>query len=1772
MASTDELPRLESADATETAASFLGIESDELSAVGSAVIANIAAKAGEFQQLQADNLRTSVTVDELRSSSERKLGACKDQVHVLLQELESLRSESAQFEKLRLELTSEKQRALNDSETLRLRNEALEQQKQALESSKNDVVCLLNEKISDLSSFKQEADDLLQENRRLRQQTLHLESENRASKSEDLQRKAELHRLSQELSLCRSNSEWQESQLAQKNAEFNAYRHTSQSQLADLTQKLETLEQELQASTRTNTSLREHNAQLTGELETQLRNVKKLTDDFNIEKQEFTREMSLKARLVDLLEGQVQSLKSNLELRSVAGEHDEGSFSDPLNAVSEELAQKTQQLEESELKIQKLEQTVQDLISTDKNNHANPSALEHRTSVTDLYGDISMLKRQVIHEKRQKEHLQNQVEAFVVELESKVPMLSSFKDRNDMLEEQLAETAYMLESTSKDKENVTLDLRRTQAQIHDFEVQISELTRQRSDLARQVQFLLIQTSVRSDSKGPLTTEETAFVKRLLEQGNLSFERDTQKVISERLVEFRDIVELQSKNADLLCTIRNLADKLESEEEQSKIRSKSLENDAIRDAKEAILTLQEHAQELESRIEVLTKERDAYKAIQSSAGRGSKASEESLVSSKGNINARVDELERSLAIERGEAEKNMKMLNSEIQDLLKQKTKLAIEVEKERTSKCLAEERLKVSQGSLKLTKQENEELNKRYHIIQENLLKQDTKTQETLSSLVESQSKVATLEAELKSSIARIESLRSSQKQKAESNEQLTAERNNLMILVTQLQTLQGERDTLLEDTEKGYKEKVQSLEVEVSQLRLQLSKKSDEFNDFVTTSDSRSRWYQEKIDSLNETLKDVSSQVASQTQATRNLESQKKLLEGRLKEAETRAQSYDVLNQTDDVLAQTETLRMELEKSKIKLQDAYSQIEEQRGSCKSTEEALSAVTTAFERFKHEHSKDLGDMKKKEGELVSQVEALEHQLSNLNNELGHQKKQFDSEKVELENQIVSLHSSQSAVDSMKGHYEAQLGKLTQDLNQQAAFANKAQENYEQELQKHADVSKTISQLREESQKYKNQVSTLHSSIKQLEKIVDESDGKWLSQKEDYEAQLRSSNQRIEDLAVQNGLLLDQLDLEVKHSDVELGQDEPQGKVRELITSLRRERDILQTKLEVSKRSETVLHQKLESIEQELSYTREELSKLQALSGQNSITAEEHNKLLEQLNQLNLLRESNITLRSEVQKKSQRCQELEGQVNDLQQSLQPLESELASLKRSVKAKDSQISLISEETNRWKQRSQDILSKFERIDPEEHKKLGEELSQAKAELATKADQNSELEDRFQRLKKQARERLDAAKAVQNSLSAELAQAREAQSNVENQLKKEQDANKTLQESLRKLESEANIESSTQPELESVLQKLSQAEKKARDIENGRAESEKALQSELEKIKIHAEELEGRLNEAQVEIKSLEEAKREAVIDNSELEKVKKDLEEHNNKLIAEKEAEIRNHYEELRVQERAAFEKELEEKEKHIPADIEILKRQWEEDYEQKTIKRIEESNEILRKRIRLPTEEKINKIVEARKSELEQEFESKLQKRVSEIASQTPQPASFTEVMKRHKQEIEKLKTELKKEMDDEMVQVRKKAFDEGKQQASMKSTFLEKKVAKLEAQVKANGSGTAPSASSPNKNTHIEKPNRILEASPLEDAVYRNDSHIESLPIKKISLPNLAPESQQSQPEAVQHGQLQATKTQPTEEDTAQNGLTPTKRTNEIGNDSPSKRTKSDQD
>jgi hypothetical protein len=126
---------------------------------------------------------------------------------------------------------------------------------------------------------------------------------------------------------------------------------------------------------------------------------------------------------------------------------------------------------------------------------------------------------------------------------------------------------------------------------------------------------------------------------------------------------------------------------------------------------------------------------------------------------------------------------------------------------------------------------------------------------------------------------------------------------------------------------------------------------------------------------------------------------------------------------------------------------------------------------------------------------------------------------------------------------------------------------------------------------------------------------------------------------------------------------------------------------------------------------------------------------EHKDLVGQIGQLNLYRESNAMLRSEVEKLQAELREWKIKFDNLQKQVAPLMAgkRYTSSARSPERQDSvclflirlatnrelvatidgmklEIKSIVDERDRWKKRMEDYQANIKRIDPEEHRKVG------------------------------------------------------------------------------------------------------------------------------------------------------------------------------------------------------------------------------------------------------------------------------------------------------------------------------------------------------------------------------------------------------------------------------------------------------------------------------
>ncbi|AQZ13954.1 MLP2 (YIL149C) and MLP1 (YKR095W) [Zygosaccharomyces parabailii] len=1652
--------------------SFYNFSEEQVSSIDHSILQSLERKVEDFRELQSQNLKLNVTIDEIKSLSTQRTDELKAQIGKLMKENDSIQAERSHIEEESVKLSRDKFNAQHDIATLEEKLSVLNQERDSLKVSRQEVTVLLEEKVTELGSCREEFQKTFQENKDLRRQMLELENTVQNLKSREIRDQSEIQTMKQQMAIMKKNTEWLEKEVTTKTEQLAACRHKTEDEIQRLTTDSMTVKNDLHMERSRNGVIAAKNDELSKTLQAKLLELKEMADSLQAQQQEFVHEMAMKQKLIDLLESQVKSLQNELTAsldKNDSELHAQGEMSADGEKQLQELLELRNKFEESEQERLRLESVIKELLPENKevdrqdSNSAFASLRDKDGPLIKTYSDVGVLKKELIKERHQKERLQRQVESFIVELEYKIPVINSFKERTSMLEKELNDVALLLEHTSNEKEKRDREFEASSKKIKDYESTIQILTKQRTDLAHQVQFLLINLSIHADSRGPLSPDETAFVKRIISNDDPSSQTDSQRVVSERLVEFNNIASLQEKNMELLKTVRNLADRLEAEEKDVNKKIQNFENDTIKEAKEAIVTLQDYNSSLESRIDVLTKERDAFKALCSADDESTARQSDSgkRNSAQYTNEEAVRALEARLTSVTVESSQNSKMLNEEIQELYKSKTQISIELQKERSSKTLAEERLKLIQHSLELARSENSELTKRSQNLQNILERQDARTTGTINELIACNSKLAVLETKISNLEAERELLQSSNDASRETNLKLSEERNSLRIMVTQLQTLQSEREKFLQEIQKAYKENLDSLEREKAELKARMDSKIRESEEVETNKRVQNQWYQDKVDSLNTTVSGLKQEIHDKTLLVDGLQIEIKKLQKQQEESDARIQSYNLLNDSGNENTTQISLRKELEKKNIALSEACADIDHYKELLSVNQDSLDQLTQEFTKQKNHFVSRVEALADEKANLEHNMVDLNGQLSNLNGTLQDTMEMAEKEKTDLMKKISMLESSNKGTEQLKEEYDAKISQLKRDLEQQASFANRAQRNYEEELQKDSNISKQISELREQSQKDKLEIEKLKTLEEQAKRVLQQNEKSWLAQKEEYERQLDTSRQHLEDLSAQNGLLYDQVELFSKDSggDIVSGEN---SEIREILVNLRRERDILSTKLAVSQREEQMLRKSLATTEDELDKTKRQLSQFQRELTAHSEVIVHHEQIMQQLDQLNLLRESNITLRNVSEEANKRNQGLQEELDRLLAKILPLETELDVLQKTQLEKNQQVEFYKAEMNRWKERSQEILRKHDRIDPEDHRLLNEKFKNLEAKLEETSKENKELDDRFSRLKKQAHEKLNNSKISQASLTAQINELKESKSELERKFEEEKKKVHELQEKV-------SIQTADDQVIDTVRGELAAALEKSKRLEQKVQENDALITKLREEIDLLKTQLNA-LKDKNATMKSGNIPENIANV----VESMKKSFEEEKINFIKEKTEEFRR------------LEKQKDTTQangRNMPSNVnyEEMKKQLESEYEEATLKRIAEAEDNLKKRIRLPTEEKIKKIVEKKKAALEEQYKKKLEESKVTVDSST----SDTSERESLKQQIER---DIRAKFEEELKAVKKKAYEEGRQQAAMKSTLLERKITKLESQLQS-GADSSEKDSNGIPSTKRVLPSKIDEKS-----------------------------------------------------------------------------------
>lgn len=1695
--------------------SFLDADPQLLQSLNIAILQKIEAKITEVSTLQSEKLLLEVNLEQATHLSNKKAQIFKGQ----LAKAQSLNKELTEANESLLSTKDQLQQQVSDLD-IRFQSttsaSGLSQSRiEELASDNKKNLELIDKKAREITSLQSEYNELQDSNRNLRKKLIELETSSQVDASSLTHEKMNVQSLENKLELLEKNHDWLNVELQKTTQEFSQYRKDKSSELVILQSELDKERSKLHNLNIRYDSLSSRADVSAKKLDDALIQVKTLTDEKVTNEEEFMKEMSAKDRLVNLLQVSNDDAKTKISYLENRLQNSRSSVADESAVLQVTVDHYKASLEKSEKKIKQLEDTVNELSqpgSADANASfvslpalspsAKATAAKHAgISLSQLYSEVALLKRMLTHERRAKESVEQQMESFVVELEQKAPLINASRTRVCQLENDLAELSVLLENTTREKEQMHKSQSDLQNKVHESQLQINVLNKQRVDLARQVQQLLIQATVRDDNGGHLTPAEQQALARIAKGDKLINESDTDKVISERLVTFQSIVELQQKNEELLRIIRELGSKLEQVELTSKSKMDDLESVAINEAKEAILTLQEELSSLETKYNAVTRERDTFRSMVQNKGSSNNILGGDLTREQNHqtieVTKKLNDLENEhkfvceqLKQVKIESVTTINLLNQQITKLSDERSNLSVALAHEKSAGSLADERYRALDDNFKYAKSEIESLRQSTQRLQDSLAKQDLRTQNAAEDLVQAKGLIDTVRMESSNLKAEKQIWKSVEMRLTQENRSLIAEKNQLSDMLTKLRIISTEREDSASKAHERLSVQSQSLEAELTVARTNLEKINNELKDALNSKSTESQAHQARIDALISELSSIKGELSAKNASTEQLKSRIDTLTSSLATAESRVQYYQSLTDStseSDLIAKTITLKSELEQTRSDLDAANLSIESFKQIAEAAEDALESMNSSFDAYKESSSTQINELESENKRLEEKVFVLNEELQTLYTELSSQQSTAQTQIEVLRKESEELRAQVSNSADLKADYDAKVALIESSYQQQVEVANEAQQNYAKELQKHAEASKAFSALREETNALKHQIAELSSEAKSAKEQLANSAESWETQKIQLEEELRVKDSRVKDLDSQNHILYNEIEKLTQRKssdnvseiqDIESSSDE----YRELVNLLRHEKEISDSQLDVATRDLKRARQQLDLVTADLDKTRLELVKAQAHDSDLDRLSSEQNKLLEELQQLNLLRESNTTLRNELRSNIDRVKELEKAISASNAKVTPLESKISELHADLNHKDQELKLVSEDRNRWKQKSLDIINKYDRVDPDEYLKAKNEvenLTRRNDEISKALEQSTaavdELKSKFDRVRKEAVEKLrkkDADLKVLSEQNSDLQkQLTESSESSQKQIGSLMKSMQTLQSKSDELSKSTDSSEDTSAELAAVKTELGNVKT---ELANALAKT-----SELETLANDSQasksSLETRVTELVCQIESLEESLRSK---NAQLDKRDTHALDSSSTALESSVSQLRTEITELEARKAALEAVVAETQEAQHPQQVseaeqrvldgavvndktakdkslqEALKEQEDKlraEFDEESKVKVSTALEQLKARIRAPSESRLQQLVANKTKQLENEYEKKIdvlktdyEKKIADVRSSIAKPSADIEKVK---VEYEAKIATLKKELET----VEAKTLEEGRKlgrEATLKETQM----------------------------------------------------------------------------------------------------------------------------
>jgi len=1286
----------------------------------------------------------------------------------------------------------------------------------ALESSNRDTLSLLESKTTAYDNLAEELNARHQTTIELRREVSSLEQSIQSASATSTNARFHEQGLQQEIESLKRSNDWLDKELKTKSAEYTKYRKEKSLRTAELQRQYDEAQSTVDTANRTEANLRRRLDEVSQKVDDSLSRIQRMQEEAAKKDEAFRVELDAANRLTELTRNSANTERQRQQDLLAQLDTAKEDASEQLGRLSAELETEHRDRGAAEAKIAELELQIEQL-QTDlsvsqsrppigNGHHQGINGFTTPTrgsstpmgspgtprpkgafSITQMYSKYNDLKGEYDVMKRRNGELSSALDEILHNMETHQPEVEELRADNIRLESEIAEMSSFVDEVGKERDQAVKGAKKWEGQVG-AKVREGEVLRQQlRDLSSQVKIFLMEVHLRDQGHDELSTEARAQLQRLA-SGQIDGEptdntTDTDRFISESLVTFRNIAELQDQNTKLLKITRELGEKMEHEESIRKQLEETRNWDELQkkyerckdEVKSLVIQSQSYIRERDMFRRMLAHRgqlppgRDASSLFDESVN-GDTASTHPgqggvMNSIEGSPSAKdladyaklYKDMQAHFDAYRNEAATDRSTLKEQVDNLSRLNGELRSEVVRSNSQVTLAHERYEMLHGNYAMLRNENTELRRRSQSISEGAAKQELRVQQVAEDLVEAKGLIDSMRNETANLKAEKDFWKTVEKRLSEDNENLLNERNRLNSLNANLQNLLNERERSDNEARRRLQTHVDNIEKDLQITKNKLDEEIEANKRAVQRREYDNEQSQKRIDDLVSSLGNIREQLVAANTTKNHLSIKVDELTIELRSADERvsvlraastslhnARNGDGSQQSpsndedssvikqQQLAVQTSELKRNLDLTKAELKNVKDQVEQYKAISQASEDELQSLNETQDLYRQETDKlikekdlKIKDLEQRLEDTATELDSTTSELSDLRNEQAENGRRLEDHKKAFEAELAQLKDQDDRHAAAAQYYQ-------EDLKVQAEIAQQAQQNYESELVKHADAANALQKVRSDYNDLKLEAAEVKAEADSARTSLAQSEESWKESRDRYERELAELKAGRENLTAQNNRLHQQLEsvtaqissLKKRASidDAEPSDETPQSgldNLQEVIKYLRREKEIVDVQLELSMQEGKRLKQQLDYTQSQLDDTRLRLNQQRRVQEDSERSNLDHNKLMETINELNTFRESSVTLRAETRQAQAALVAKTTEVEELKAKLEPQQAEILDLKIERETQEGQMKLLKEDSDRWQQRTQNILQKYNRVDPAELEALQEQLKTLEVE---------------------------------------------------------------------------------------------------------------------------------------------------------------------------------------------------------------------------------------------------------------------------------------------------------------------------------------------------------------------------------------------------------------------------------------------------------------------